>query len=1007
MAKPPLCTGVNAVSMTADFSALSRRHRWLAFGCFCASFLLLALGVWHLDRQQTDAHRARVTVLAGDTAQAVQSRMSRLMSATYLLSAYVRANQGRVEQFDELGTQMLPFYPGATALGLAPDGVIRYVVPWEANQASIGFNQLADPAQSPEAFLAKETGRLTLAGPLNLVQGGLGVVGRLPIFMPNGQGQSPTFWGFAYVTVRFPDAFEGIAMERLSELGYRYRLQRRHPDTGMVQVIAESSDLQPGALMSQPVERTVLVPNGEWTLQVEPVNGWGRPGVLAFQLALAGIFSLLLGFLIRLYLARGMQKNWLEAQVRQRTDEIAQARDDLQATLNAVPDLLFEIDADGVLHGLHRHQSTLTVYGTEQLNGKNIAEFLPEHVVTVIRQAMEVAARDGRSGGAEYALDSSVGRQWFELSMAAKRQDSEGSVTGAPNRFIALSRNITTRKEADLKFQLATQFFEGSNEGLLITDADQRIIQINPAFTTITGYTPDEVMGQKPEILASGRHDASFYEAMWQEINAHDHWQGEVWNRRRNGEEYPEWLSISRIQDSQGLTTHYVAIFSDISRRLEQEARIRDLAYFDTLTGLANRVLLRDRVQHDLSMARRHQTALSLLFIDLDHFKHINDSLGHQVGDQLLIQVAQRIKHMLREQDTVARLGGDEFMVVLPETTTEGASHKASQLLQTLSRPYEIGGQELTVTPSIGIAMYPEDGQDFEGLYRCADTAMYRAKQEGRSRHAFFTREMQASAVRRLQLENALRRAIDRGEFSLHYQPQLTLDHSRVVGFEALLRWQHPELGAVSPGEFIPVAEQTGQIVAIGQWVLHTACQQMRQWHLQGLPDVGVAVNMSAVQFRQPDLVAQVARVLESTRLPAHCLELELTESTAMLDPEAAVTTMQALHRLGVRLSIDDFGTGYSSLSYLKRFQIHKLKIDQSFVRDLPDDPDDAGIVETIIQMARSLGLTTIAEGVETEAQHAFLQQRGCNEVQGYLLARPLPATALESWWRERLSPVA
>lgn len=993
--------------VTADWPAISRQHRWIALCSFLACFLVLSAVVWQLESRQTDAHRARVSVLAGDHAQAVESHVSRLMSATYLMAAYVRANRGRVDQFEELGNQMLPFYPGVTALGLAPDGVIRHVVPWEPNQASIGFNQLADPAQSPEAFLAKETGRLTLAGPLNLVQGGLGVVGRLPIFMPRSVGQSPHFWGFAYVTVRFPDAFEGIALDRLSELGYKYRLQRQQPNTGLMQVIAASADLQADNVMQQPVERPVKVPNGQWTLQVEPVDGWLRPGALLLQYGVALVFSLLLGLLVRLYLARGMQKNLLEVQVKQRTREIEQARDELEATLNAVPDLLFEIDANGVLHSHHRHQNTFTVYGSEHITGKNIADFLPAHVAHIIRQSMQEAARMGRSTGAEYVVDSPLGRQWFELSMAAKRPERDGIHAGMPTRFIALSRNITARKEADLKFQLATQFFEGSNEGLVITDADQRIIQVNPAFTAITGYPAELVIGQKPDILASGRHEPAFYEAMWREIEAHDHWRGEVWNRRRNGEEYPEWLSISRIQDAQGKTTHYVAIFSDISRRLEQEARIRDLAYFDTLTGLANRSLLRDRVQHDLSMARRNQTALSLLFIDLDHFKHINDSLGHQVGDQLLIQVAQRIKHLLREQDTVARLGGDEFMVVLPATESEGAAHTATVILHALSRPYEIGSQELTVTPSIGIALYPQDGQDFEGLYRCADTAMYRAKQEGRSRYAFFTREMQASAIRRLQLENALRRAIERGEFSLNYQPQLTLDQNQLVGVEALLRWAHPELGAVSPAEFIPVAEHTGQIVAIGQWVLQEACRQMRHWQLQGLPNAVVAVNMSAVQFRQPDLLAQVARVLESTGLPPSCLELELTESTAMLDPEAAVATMQALHGLGVRLSIDDFGTGYSSLSYLKRFQIHKLKIDQSFVRDLPDDPDDAGIVETIIQMARSLGLTTIAEGVETEAQHAFLQQRGCNEVQGYLLARPLPATALESWWRERLSPGA
>ncbi len=404
-------------------------------------------------------------------------------------------------------------------------------------------------------------------------------------------------------------------------------------------------------------------------------------------------------------------------------------------------------------------------------------------------------------------------------------------------------------------------------------------------------------------------------------------------------------------------------------------------------------------------MARRYDKPLSLLFIDLDHFKHVNDSLGHQVGDQLLVEVARRIRSLVREQDTVARLGGDEFVAVLPETGAEGAAHAATVLLKTLGQPYDLGTQELTVTPSIGIALYPNDGSDFETLYRCADTAMYRAKQEGRNRHAFFTQEMQALAMRRLQLENALRRAIERGEMCLHYQPQISLCNGSLIGVEALLRWNHPTLGAISPAEFIPVAEHTGQIVTIGEWVLRQACVQLQQWRQAGLPSMVVAVNLSAAQFRQPDLVQRVAQALADSGLPAEWLELELTESTAMHDPQAAIATVDALRALGVHLSLDDFGTGYSSLNHLKRFQIGKLKIDQSFVRGLPDDAEDAGIVETIIQMARSLRLKTVAEGVETEAQRAFLQQRGCDQMQGYLLARPLPAKDFESWWRARFSP--
>lgn len=992
--------------MTAALRALARRHGWIALTVFLISSVVLGGLTWLLEARRIEAHRATVLVLAGDNAQALESRMERLMSATYLLSAYVRANQGEVIQFEQLATEMLPFYPGVSSLGLAPGGIVRYAVPLEPNRASIGFNQLADPVQSPEAFLARDTGRLTLAGPLDLVQGGLGAVGRLPIFLPHPHRRGTEFWGFAFVTVRFPDAFQGTGLDGLTELGYRYELWREHPQTHVKQVIAASADVRAGATLRQPVDRSVKVPNGEWTLQVEPRHGWLQPGLILIQGLAAVAFSAMLAVLVRLFLARGMQKIALEHEVVQRTQEIEEARNQLQATLNAVPDILFDLDADGNLHAVHSHEHPLRIYSTQEILGRNIADFLPLEALQAFRDAMAEASHEGRSSGRQYPIDGPRSRQWFELSIAAKGRVPSSS-DAEPPRFIALARNITARKEAELKYQLAAQFFAGSSEGFVITDAEQRIIQVNPAFTAITGYAEAEVIGQTPRILSSGRHDPAFYDAMWREIDLKGHWEGEVRNRRHNGEEYPQWLSISRLQDTDGHATHYIAIFSDISRRLEQEARIRDLAYYDGLTGLANRSLLRERVEHDLSMARRHDTPLSLLFIDLDHFKHVNDSLGHQVGDQLLIEVAHRISGLVREQDTVARLGGDEFVAVLPETDTSGAAHAAMVILKALSQPYVLGPHELTVTPSIGIAVFPDDGADFETLYRCADTAMYRAKQEGRNRHAFFTREMQALAMRRLQLENALRRAIDRRELSLHYQPQIALEDGSLVGAEALLRWTHPELGSISPAEFIPIAEHTGQIIALGEWVLREACGQMQQWREAGLPPLVVAVNLSAAQFRQPDLVHQVEQVLTTFDLPAHHLELELTESTAMHDPQAAIATVDALRALGVHLSLDDFGTGYSSLNHLKRFRIGKLKIDQSFIRDLPSDTEDAGIVETIIQMARSLGLMTIAEGVETEAQRDFLQRRGCDQMQGYLLARPLPAKDFESWWRARLSPKA
>ncbi len=981
----------------------ARRHRLIALLVFATSVMALGGLSWQLEERRAEAQRATLLAVAGDQAQSVQSRVQRLLSSTYLMAAMVRANPADLSQFEPVAQEILPMYPGVTALSLSPGGVVRYVAPLEGNRPLLGFDQLNDARQGPEARHTRDTGELTLAGPMELAQGGLGVVGRLPIFRPEGDQGTAVFWGFANVAIRFPEALADTGLDGLTELGYDYELWRVRPADGERQRIAASLQVREGHTLKHPVDRVVRVPNGEWTLSVAPRHGWGQPLNLGLYALAATLFSAMLAFLVKLLLDQRQRGTWLEQEIKARLRDVETVRQDLQATLGAIPDLLFDLDGEGTIFNLHTQSQLDLMVPADQILGHNVRDLLPPDASNAILAALDEARQHGRSMGRQYALPLPQGRQWFELSISAKTPSPPAD--GAPWRFVALARNITARKDAETQYALAAKFFMGSSEGFVITDAEQRVIQVNPAFTTITGYTEADILGQKPSVLSSGRHGPEFYTTMWQDIEQHGHWQGEVWNQRSNGDTYPEWLSISRVQNAQGETTHYIAIFSDISRRREQEARIRHLAYYDPLTGLANRTLLRDRVQHDLSMARRHKTPLSLLFIDLDHFKHVNDSLGHHAGDQLLKQVAQRIADLVREQDTVSRLGGDEFVAVLPDTSATGATHLAKQLLERLATPYPVDGQELTVTPSIGIALFPDDGADFDTLYRCADTAMYRAKQDGRNRYAFFRQEMQALSIRRLQLENALRRAVERRELSLHYQPQAALSDGHLVGVEALLRWHHPEWGAVSPAEFIPIAEASGLILPIGEWVLRQACAQAKQWQNEGLQDLVVAVNLSAVQFRQPGLTEMVAGILRDTGLAPDGLELELTESTTTHDPEAAIATMDALRELGVRLSVDDFGTGYSSLNHLKRFRVHKLKIDQSFVRGVKDSPEDASIVETIIQMAHSLGLITIAEGVETPFQQAFLRERGCDEMQGYLLARPLPANDLGAWVRGRLSP--
>jgi diguanylate cyclase (GGDEF)-like protein/PAS domain S-box-containing protein len=578
----------------------------------------------------------------------------------------------------------------------------------------------------------------------------------------------------------------------------------------------------------------------------------------------------------------------------------------------------------------------------------------------------------------------------------------------SPNDYdiaiIELAANLTAlaieRKRAELQLQLLAKVFEHGSEVIMITDARARLVRVNQAFTAVTGYTEAEALGRNPAMLSSGRHGADFFRQMWDCIDRDGHWSGEVWNRRKDGSLYPEWLSISVLYDPRGAVSNYVAIATDITQRKAAEERIRQLADFDALTGLPNRRLLQDRINTLLQHARRHQQPLALLFLDLDRFKNVNDSLGHHVGDQLLVAVARRLVEALRDEDTVSRIGGDEFVILCPETDVSGAAHVARKLIAALQARFDVEDNELAISCSIGIATYPGDGDSDQALTRAADTAMYRAKKAGRSTFCYYAAEMQAQTARLLALENALRRALELEQLHLEYQPQLSLTSGQLVGAEALLRWTHPELGAISPAEFIPLAEDSGLIVAIGDWVLRSACRQMRAWLDAGLALEHVAVNLSVVQFRQPGLAERVQQVLRDSALDARHLELEVTESVAMNNPQEMAETLGQLQALGVAIAIDDFGTGYSSMAYLKKFRPQRLKIDRSFVRDLVDDGDDRAIVGAIVGLGRSLGFASIAEGVETDEQLEILQRQGCEAVQGYLISRPLPPAALESFAR-------
>jgi len=560
--------------------------------------------------------------------------------------------------------------------------------------------------------------------------------------------------------------------------------------------------------------------------------------------------------------------------------------------------------------------------------------------------------------------------------------------------------DISQRKRHEAELQLADTVFANSLEAMLITDGKGTIIRVNPAFTAITGYSPDEAIGRNPRILKSGRHGLDFYQQMWQAILGEGSWEGEVWDKRKNGDIYPKWLTISATRDPQGEIKNFVACFSDISLRKATEEKIQYLAHHDPLTGLPNRLLLRDRFSQMRDLHKRSGRSMAFVYLDLDHFKRINDSLGHPVGDALLVAIVGRLRTCLRDSDTLSRQGGDEFILLLGEVDGPEAVARIAEKIQTsLLQPFEIDAHSLTTSASLGIALSPDDGTDFDTLMQKADTAMYHAKESGRQTFSFFSAEMNQRANRRLNLTNRLRRSIERRELSLRYQPQIYADSRHIFGAEALLRWYFDDGSSISPVEFIPVAEESGLIIPIGDWVLSEACRQARLWK-DGGNEWKIAVNVSGRQIFRTDLVDQVRRHTRDAGISPQQIEIELTESTLIEDSESVCAVIADLKSIGTGVAIDDFGTGYSSLSYLKRFRVDKLKIDRSFIADMDRDSAGGALAQAVIGIARSLKLRAIAEGVETVEQLDLVQRYGCNEIQGNYFSQPLTADKFEAFAR-------
>lgn len=743
--------------------------------------------------------------------------------------------------------------------------------------------------------------------------------------------------------------------------------------------------------------RAIYIGGKRWDIAIRSMPAFEArfsQSKLSFIIVGGLLLSLLFGWLVWL-LGSGRERAVQLAQ--QMTKELRDTKSDLECTLNAIPDVLFELDIEGRYCAYHTKNKYLLAAPEDQLIGKKVTDVLPPAAAETCIAAMREALQTGISTGRQIQIQLSDESRWFELSVAKREDNAEENP-----RFVMISRDITDRKFDSQQLSIAAIAFE-SQEGIFVTDANNIILKVNRSYTAITGFSAEESIGKSPSILSSGQHDKHFYASMWDSINHSGSWIGEIWNRRKNNELFPCQLNITAVKDAMGNVTNYVATMMDITQSKTASDEIKMLAFYDSLTHLPNRRLLIDRLTQALAACARSGEIGAVLFLDIDHFKNINDTLGHDIGDIFLKEVAQRLTQSVRSCDTVARLGGDEYVVLLegldnePIAAASSVEACALKILHKLSQPYQLDNYQCHSSASMGAVLFDKNNVSIDELLKQADIAMYEAKNSGRNTLRFFDPQMQLAIAARTDLERELRVAIEKNQFELFYQLQVNRQH-QPLGAEVLIRWHHPHRGLVAPRDFIPLAEETGLILEIGQWVLDTACLQLKKWEQDPFQkQLRLSVNVSAKQFYQDSFVQDLESTIARHRINPSLLNLELTESMLLDDSKRTITSMNQLKKIGIKFELDDFGTGYSSLQYLKKLPLYQLKIDRSFVRDITEDANDRALVTTIITMSHSLGLKVIAEGVETAEQLQFLKENGCDHYQGYYFSKPVSINEFEN----------
>lgn len=981
--------------MEAAFKDRARLSLKVGAAAFLLGIVVSISLVWQTNRRSIHEKKISAALVASGVAHDVEDTIMHALTAAHALAALVHQGNGHVPSFSAIANKMLPHYPGVAELALAPRGIIRSVAPLAGNEMAVGLDLFNTPAQRKEALLAQASGKLTLAGPLELAQGGSGVVGRLPVFLEDTKGH-PAFWGLTIVVLRMPETLDKAHLSNLDKRNLAYELWRTHPDSGQKQIIARNTT----AALIEPVDQSLRIPNATWTLSVAPIKGWNNTLVLSLKSALGLLFSVMLGYLAKLFVELKMQKQLLETRVALRTSEIQAAQAKLQAMLDAIPDLVWLKDTNGVYLCCNPRLERFFGAREAEIAGKTDYDFVGRELADSFRENDRKAMAAGQpSINEEWLTFAADGSRGLFETIKTPMTDAQGKLLGV----LGIARDITARVLAEralLESQQQAQLYLNIASVMLVAaDANGRITLINRKGCETLGAPEAYVLGKDwfetflPEPVRKNARE-KYMQLMQGKIELVEYMEYAIVNHR--GEKRSIAWHNALLLDKTGKPIGVLASGEDITERLHYTAQLEHKALYDSLTDLPNRSLLIDRLELAIDTARRDALPLVVIVMKIARLKEVNEILGHHNGDLVIQEVAKRVAQTLRDTDTVAHLGGDEFVILLPGDDETTVNHSVHKIQNAMEPPAVIDGGPLDIEVTLGVAVYPQHGEEPSVLLSHADVAMRIAKTEVGGIHIYESGDDPHSR-RRLSLLGELRLAINQNKLVLYYQPQIDIASGKIMGLEALVRWPRTAQDLVLPLEFIPLAEQTGLIRPLTLWILEEAARQCARWRATGV-DLKVSINLSARNLQDPSLPTILATILTNSHVSANNLILEVTESAVMLQPERALKILTQLHDMGIGLSVDDFGIGYSSLAYLKRLPVSELKIDQSFVFGMVKNDNDGIIVRSTIDLAHNLGLKVVAEGVEDHDTLELLAILGCDRGQGYLFAQPMPPQDLTAW---------